>query len=364
MRTHPLIAVAAAAVLAGSAMAAVPSAQAAPRERTLASGLVSPLSVAAAPNGTTYVTQNFAGTLERIRPGRAPRTVYRSRGGNEVGAVSVRGDRVVFAETAGGMMPTHSWLKRLTRNGKARTIANIRAFENRRNPDRRITYGARGISPGCAAQWPTEEAGPPVYRGIEDSHPYATDQVAGRTYVADAGMNAILSVTNGGRIRVVAVTPASPVLITAELAGQMGLPACAVGLTYFGESVPTDVERGRDGMLYVTTEGGGLGEMMPLGSLYRINPANGRVRKVVGGLFAPTGLAITGRGDVLVAQLFANEISRIKKGTKRVRRYASVTMPGALDWTRRGLYATTDVLAGLEPPSAPGGKVVLFRTRR
>jgi hypothetical protein len=35
-------------------------------------------------------------------------------------------------------------------------------------------------------------------------------------------------------------------------------------------------------------------------------------------------------------------------------------MPGALDW-RRSLYATTDVLVGLDPGQMPAGKVVKFR---
>lgn len=364
MRRFQTIAGVAALTLAAG-MAAVPQAEAAGRQRTLASGLLSPLSLAVDGNGATYVTQNFAGTLAKVRPGKSPKVLYQSKGGNEVGGVSARNGRIVFTETAssGPQEPIDSWVKVLRRNGKARTLAHVRAYENRHNPDGHVTYGVRGISSSCAAQWPTEQAGPAVYQGIKDSHPYATWQTKNRIYVADAGMNAIISIGRHGRIRTVKVLPAVPVKITAEFT-QMGIPACAVGLTYYGEPVPTDVERAADGSLYVTTEGGGLGEQMPLGSLYRIK--NKKIHKVVGGLFAPVGLAVAGNGTVYVSQLFGGEISKVRRGSHRARTFAKVNMPGALDFARGHLYATTDVLVGVPldpsaPPAAPGGKVVRFR---
>jgi hypothetical protein len=164
---------------------------------------------------------------------------------------------------------------------------------------------------------------------------------------------------------VVKVLPAVPVRVTAELVQQMNsqpgapqIPACVIGLTYYGEPVPTDVQQARDGSIYVTTLGGGLGEQLPLSVLYRIR--GHRLHKVVGGLFGATGLAINSRGDVLVAQMFANRISMVRHNRHRARTFARVNMPGALDW-RRSLYATTDVLVGLDPGQMPAGKVVKFR---
>src|SRR4051812_8629183 len=363
-RLHTIAGAAALALVAGAV--GVPHAEAAPSQRTLASGLLTPLSVAVADNGTTYVTQNFTGTLDKVRPGRSPKVLYQSTGGNEVGGVSVRNGRVVFTETASDAQgePADWWIKVLRRNGHARTLAHVRAYENRRNPDGRVLYGARGISASCASQWPTAQAGPATYRGMKDSHPYATWQTGKLTYVADAGMNAVISVNNRGRIRTVAVLPAVPVRITSQFAQQMGVPACAVGLTYYGEPVPTDVEKAADGRLLVTTEGGGLGEQMPLGALYRITGK--KSHKIVGGLAAPVGLAVNGRGDVFVSQLFGNMISKVRHGRHHARTFTSVNMPGALDFARGPLTATTDVLVGLPgdpsaPPAAPGGKVVRFR---
>ena len=348
-----------AALTMAACVAAVPQAEAAGRQRTLAHGLISPLSLAVADGGATYVTQNFAGILAKVRPGKSPKVLYQSKNGNEVGGVSVRNGTVVFTETASDAQgnPSDSWVKLLRRNGKAKTLAHVRAYENRKNPDGKVTYGARGISSSCASQWPVDQAGPAVYQGIPDSHPYATWQTRNKIYVADAGMNAIVSISPRGRIRTVAVLPPVAVKITAQLAQGTGIPACAVGLTYYGEPVPTDVEKGPGGALYVTTEGGGLGEMLPLGSLYRIKGKH--VRKVAGGLSAPVGLAVKGH-TVFVSQLFGSAISKVSRSGK-VRTFAKVNMPGALDWSRGHLYATTDVLVGLDPGATPGGKVVRFR---
>ena len=109
----------------------------------------------------------------------------------------------------------------------------------------------------------------------------------------------------------------------------------------------------------MTTEGGGLGEQVPLGSVYRIDPRTGRTKAVATQLMTPTGLALTPKGDLLVAELFAGRIARIKKGSSVVRSYAAVELPGAVEVSDGDVYATTRVL----PPegAAPNGKVVRFR---
>ena len=359
------------AVAATMAVLAPASEAAAPKPHPLAKGLTSPLSAAVAKDGTAYVTQNFAGRLTKVTPGKKARTVYVSKGHHEVGGVSVRDGRVVFTETASDAQgaPVKSWVKVLTRSGKARTLANIRAYENAKNPDRTVTYGVRAISDSCAAQWPTDKFGPPTTKGGVDSHPYATYQGEKETYVADAGMNAVLAISPKGKVRTVAVPPAAPVKITADVVAavkqnfDIELPDCVVGLTYFGESVPTDVQQGPDGRLYVSTEGGALGEMFGGGAVYRIHPRSGTVTKVAGGLATPVGLAVTGKGDILVSQLFGGQISRIKHGTHTVRTYAKANMPAAVEWTSRGLYATVDALVGPSedsPSTPPGGRLVRF----
>ncbi len=337
--------------------AAAPAGAAAPTTTTLARHLLSPLTLAVDGN-EVYVTQNFGGVLSKLRAGKPPKALYHSK--NEVGGVSAHAGRIVFTETASDDQgPTDSWLKLLRPSGKAKTLAHIRAYENAHNPDGTTTYGVRGIPADCAAQWPTAQLGPAVYTGLKDSHPYATFQTKKKVYVADAGMNAVLSVSWSGHIRTVAVTPAAPLKITQALATGAGVPACAVGLTYYSESVPTDVEAGPKGKLFVTTEGGGLGEQVPLGAVYRIDPGSGKTKLVAGSLFGPTGLAVTSKGDIYVAQLFANEVSRIRHGSSKAHVFVKVGQPGAVELAGGAVYATTHVL----PPDkgAPNGRVVRYR---
>jgi len=367
MRTTRLAAAAATLAVAATTALIVPAGQAAaPKPSTLAKGLVSPLTAAIDDDGTAYVTQNFAGLLTKIDPGKKPKVVYSSKGGNEVGGVSVFHGKIVFTETASGPDgdPAKSWVKWITSSGKVKTLANIRAFENKKNPDKKVTYGVRGISAECAAQWPTADLGPASYQGIPDSHPYATLQVdEGTVFVADAGMNAVVAISPKGNVRTVAVLPPAAVPIPAN-ATQMGVPQCAVGLTYYSEPVPTDLALGSDKKLYVTTEGGGLGEQFPLGAIHKVNIKTGKTKQVVGGLFGPVGIAIAGNDDMYVSQLFGNEISRIKHGTTKVKTYFETKMPAALEWTGDGLYATTHVLVGPSednPSTPPGGKLVKFR---
>jgi hypothetical protein len=367
MRRTRIVATTAALAIAATTAVLVPAGEAAaPHPRTLAKGLVSPLTAAVDDDGTAYVTQNFAGLLSKIRPGKKPKTVYASKNGNEVGGVSVFHGKIVFTEIASDAQgnPAKSWVKWIAPSGKVRTLANVRAYENRKNPDHKITYGVRGISAACVAEWPTDQVGPATYRGLPDSHPYATLQTdEGTVFVADAGMNAVIAISPRGRIRTVAVTPAVPVKITAGLAAGAGLPSCVVGKTYYGESVPTDLAL-RHGKLVVTTEGGGLGEQFPLGSVYAVGIRSGKVKKVVGGLSAPVGIAVNRKGDLFVSQLFGGKISRIKHGTRKVRTFASTNLPAAVEWTPRGLYATVDVLVGPSeetPNTPPGGKLVKFR---
>jgi streptogramin lyase len=361
MRRTRIVAASATLALAATTAVLVPASQAAaPKPTTLAKHLIAPLSAAVDDDGTAYVTQNFAGLLTRVAPGKKPKTVYASKNGNEVGGVSVFHGKLVFTETASDAHgnPKKSWVKWITSSGKVKTLANVRAYENKKNPDGKVEYGARGITDECAAQWPVEEAGPATYMGLPDSHPYATYQVdEGTVFVADAGMNAVLSISPKGKIRTLAVLPAVPVKITPELAEGVGVPDCAVGLTYYGEPVPTDVEKAGK-KLVVTTEGGGLGEMIPLGAVYRVPMKGGKAKQVVGGLFGPTGLATAANGDIYVAQLFGGEISRIKHGTTKVRTYAKVKMPASVEWTPDGLYATTNVLGPEDAP--PAGKLVRF----
>jgi streptogramin lyase len=381
-------------------------------QKVLASGLLSPLRAAVSDHGTVYVSENFAGKIDRVTPDGHRTTIYTDPGHNEVGGLSLAGHFLYFTVTQSsgseGAPSTGSWLKVLTPNGKVRTIADVHAFEAANNPDKINTYGivnASALDPTCAAKWPSSN-GPISYTGVVDSHPYSTTPGAhGSVYIADAAANAVFQVWPGGRIRTVSVLPPIPFKITADAAKALGVDPCFVGQTYNFEPVPTDIEMARTGTLFVTSLPGGPPgpQLGGRGSIFAINPFFGhhghghhghghhghghhghghhgyghhghhgyghhgslaQAHRVVGGLVNPTGLAITPRGDIFVAQLFGNVISRVTWSGHgaNVTDVISTTNPGEVEWGPTGLYYTANVLSGTpEDPSGsktPAGKLV------
>lgn len=353
------LALAATGLAAGSATAAADDS---PRPKALAKGLFSPLSLDVAHDGTAYYTQNFAGQLWMKKPRKEPRQIFTAKTeGTEVGAVSERRGNLAFATTE---PDGDTFLYRVGNSGRAHKAANLSAYEKRVNPDGEQLYGVPTIDEECAAQFPAE--GPPaVYPGIVESHPYATFQTRKATYVADAAANAVLKVDRRGRISTVAVLPGIPLEITAELAAMFGIPDCAVGHDYLFEPVPTDVERGRDGKLYVSSLPGGPEDpsLGARGSVFQVSPRSGNAKQVVTELMSPTGVAVTPSGAIFVAELFGMRIARHNPDTGRTRTFAQVELPGDVEWERGRLYATTKVLTGMsgEPGDVPDGRVVVFR---
>ena len=364
MRTSRTLVATATLALAATGAVMTPARASAPTPTTLADDLVGPLRAAVDRHGTAYVSQNFGGPILRVKRGGEPRPIYSGDPDVEVGGVSVRNGVLTFTETVNNEegFPSDSSLLRRDPSGKVRTVKNIWDYEAAHNPDAKVTYGLRGVSDSCAAQWPEDQFGPAVYQGVVDSHPYATLTRNARTYIADAAMNAVISVTPRGRTRTVSVLPAVPVPVTEDLASSLGAPDCAVGLTYYGEPVPTDIEEGRDGKLYVTTLGGGLGEQLPLGAIYRINPDNGRATRLVKGLSAPVGLALAPHRTMYFSQLFAGTISRVKMGSHRVRTFVETATPAEVEYRNGNLYATINALPPEDGP--PAGKLVKYRLPR
>ncbi|WGL51569.1 ScyD/ScyE family protein [Nocardioides sp. BP30] len=358
----------------------------APSEHVLASGLLSPLRAAVSDNGTAYVSENFAGKIDRIGRNGTKTTVYTDPNGYEVGGLSTLGRYVAFTVTqsVGEGENLDSWLKVLTPSGNVRTIADIHAYEAANNPDQGTTYGFRDAdtsdpaTAACLAKWNTAENGPATYTGQVDSHPYATYVLNnGWTYVADAGANAIFLVSPWGQIRTVATLPAIPQTIDATTATGLGLDPCFVGLTYYFEPVPTDVEVGSNGTVYVTSlpggpegpQSGARGSVFAISAHaayhgnFRLHPGhhhgNGyyghQARQVVTGLMSPTGLAVAPHGTLYVAQLFGDSIAKVSMGRwgGQITGTIATPSPGEVEWTPRGLYFTNNVLSGT--PDDPHG---------
>jgi len=349
-----------------------------PKPTVLAKGgLVGVLSVAYG-GGKAYFTDNFAGPLYVSRPGKKePEVLYKPKGSFTAEGVAYHQGEIVFGmDRDQGQPSAKSFLMQLTRPGKARKVANLLAFEKAENPDRNVSYGAQGLDQACLDQLADipPEMGVLPYQGIVESHPYAIATTSSVYYVADAAANDILKVTTRGKVSVVAALPPFTRTITADdVAGDPStteddLPACLVGHPYVSEPVPTDVEVGPQGKLYVTTLPGGLGLGGPFGSLYTIDPKTKKTRLIMTGLTAPTNIAVKPNGDVYVAQPFTGTIGMIKKGSGTFKPYVHAPGAAALAWSSRGLVAalSPSVLSAEDlsgPPPEPTAKVVLFDKR-
>ena len=329
----------------------------------VAGGLVSPLHLAVGTGKSLYVTQDFAATLSRIgRDGDVEDIYAKGVEGWDVAGVETRGATTFFLESTGAGLgdpaKLEGYLKAVGPGGDVRTIADLAEYERKYNPDGNQKYGfAPGTSAACLAETtpPEGEGGPPPqYKGVVDSHPYATAVQGNTAYVADAGMNAILRVNiRTGEISTLAVLPPRPFTIPAEAAEELMAPSCA-GFTYAFEFVPTDVEIGPDGWLYVTSLPGGpeseaLGHR---GAIFKVNPWTGATRLWVDYILSPTGLAVANTGDVYVASLFGNEILKFHAWKGHRTQFLKVNQPADVEIQGRTLYATIDALPG--PPAGPG----------
>jgi hypothetical protein len=358
MTVRPLVAVLAALTLTGTALAsaatstAAPAAKAAPQVATVAKGLVGPLSVAQAPDGTRYWADTFDGKLYKQAVDGTVTVVYKNKKAAPEG-VSADGGVLRFATGSNDNKAGKVWtLDPAT--GAPVLIGDTFKHEKKDNPDGKVSYGFLNTPDKCLKQLP--KFIPASYPGTKESHPYATAVANGITYVADAGANAVFAISATGVVSTVALIPPAKVKVTSSGAKANGLPSCTVGRKYAFESVPTDIEIGADGFLYVTSLPGGPedGSLGANGRVLKVKLANGKVKQVAGGLVSPTGVAVAANGDIYVAQLFAGVISKIKAGSSKVKKYLEVPLPAAVEATPTGLLATINALPGKKPK----GKVV------
>jgi DNA-binding beta-propeller fold protein YncE len=349
MRTRHVLAAAAALALASSAAgssvaSAHPStspSKAKPAVTTVAKKLVGPLSVAQAPDGTRYWTDAFVGMLFKQAPDGTVSVVYRSKHHGSDG-VSADGGALRFVTGSDDNRSGGVWT--LDVNGAPKLLGDTYAYEKQANPDGKFQYGFLKTPKSCLAQLPKNFPG--SYSGVKETHSYAVASAGGVDYVADAGANAVLALDAQGVFRTVAALKPVKVTVTQSAALANDLPSCTVGRKFALEAVPTDVEYGPDGQLYVTSLPGGPEDASfgLNGRVLKIDPATGKVTTLVDGLLSPTGVAVAANGDVYVAQLFRGEISRVAAGSHKAKTYLKVPFPAAVEVTPTGLLATANAL--------------------
>jgi len=367
-----LIAAVASAALLASSLAAGPAAAhgrgspsvVAGTPVTVASGLFSPLGLEVDGHGISYVSQNFAGVLSKVdRRGTVTQVASSGDPAVEIAAPSSYHGTVYYAQVASDHSSAYLMAKR--GNAAPRQLGNLQRHEATRNPDGKNTYGFVGLPKSCADQFTPQSPIPPTSKGIVDTNPYASLALPTGVYVADAGANAIVKVGYHGKVSTTAVLPPTdPIIVSAELAAAQGLPACVAGFPYTFEPVPTDVELGRDGWLYVSTLPGGPEDpsLGARGGVYKVNPWNGKVVKVATGFGGATGLAVSWvTGNVYVAELFGNggtgRVSVLTPGSKTPKQLAALASPAAIELRANKLYVTTETFGPTGP--APTAKLTV-----
>ncbi len=177
-------------------------------------------------SGTGAITRLWKGTQERVATGLPSHVLVTATGpGDATGphdiAFQGKGNTYVTIGWGGppaaraGLGDIGQWFGRLIRlqpNGKWSLEADISAFEAANNP-----------------------AGGPI-----DSNPYGVLAEPSRQFVTDAGGNSLFEVAANGAVSLVATFPSTP----------------APPPFMQSEAVPTEVQRGPDGALYVSTLSG------------------------------------------------------------------------------------------------------------
>jgi sugar lactone lactonase YvrE len=126
------------------------------------------------------------------------------------------------------------------------------------------------------------------------------------------------------------------------MGGTAEVPACVVGQEYAFEPVPTDVEIGPDGWLYVSSLPGGPEDpsLGARGAVFRVNPWTGATRLWAEDILSPTGIAVADNGDVYAASMFGNEIVKIDAWSREQSQFLAVNGPAAVEIQGDTLYAT------------------------
>jgi hypothetical protein len=308
-------------------------------------GLVSPLGLAIGTDGTIYVAQSFAGTLTSIdRKGHRRDIAQVNPESQFIAGVAAAG-RGTVTYAVSGEPPQEVF--RVLPNGKKKRLGNTSDVELSSNPDGAVVYGFQGLDAECIELIPEDI--PASEPGDVNPNAYAVAIMPdGSRVVADAGGNTLLRLApNSAEATVLAVLPPVPVTMTAPIAGALGLPDCVLGHDYWFHPVPTDVEVGPDGMLYVSSLAGGPEDadfqalLGGTGGVFRVDPTTGGATRIASGFLGAVDLAVAPNGDIYVAELYADRISKVVGGAPQP--VAEVAMPGAVEWAKGMLYASGGV---------------------
>jgi hypothetical protein len=311
--------------------------------KTIASDFVGPLQFGLS-GKDVVVADSFTGTLNLV--GKKSPIAVVSGDATDLSGVGIRnvnGNVTIAYNTSND---SHSSTKLIIHDqGKADVVADLSLFEKNHNPDGDVNYGAahtgNTAKDTCIKNALDAFQIPYRYKGIIDSHPYSVTAINHDAWaVADAGANDVVRVNKNGGVSTISVLPRQPLKITHDFAASQGLPSCVEGATYYFEPVPTDVELGPDGRLYVTALPGGPEDPSAgaRGDVYRIEK-NGAATKLAGGLAGATNLAVDNQGGIYAVEIFKGDLVKLVNGS-----WVPVfAMPGlvSVEWANGHLYVST-----------------------
>src|SRR4051794_38212230 len=332
---------------------------------TLTDKVLAPLQLSVSKRYGVLVGDAGTSRLKQIRKGGALRTLVQGPQPGEISGVNVNryGD---VAYTFSDYTTSTTGIT-ILRKGHKPVTADLSAFEKKYNPDKVNHYGTTSTDT-CVTDFlkatgaPVTSTGSLRYTGLVDSHPYSVAAVHGGWVVGEAAGNDLLFVDNRGHVKLLAVLPPQPHVFTAAEAAALQAPSCLVDVRYDFEPVPTDVEVGPHGALYVSTLPGGP-EVPGLarGSVYRLSANGHHLRRLATGFNGATNLAVTSSGRVLVAELFGGRISTIEHG--RPARVLDVPGVASLEFFCHALYAGVPGPTDDQGTPPGNGKVIKISVR-
>lgn len=330
--------------------------------RTLTTEVVAPFQLAYN-HGSVYVADGGTSTVSRVTSSGQLKTVANGPQPGEVAGLDLSRSGTSIAYTWTDYASGKAGLTISTRH-RSDVTADLSGYEETRNPDGSRMYGVPANTNQCAKDAIEQlSGGPASYPGVVESHPYAVAALPHDAWVvADAAGNDLLKVDSRGRVSTISVLPKQPLLITRGVAATLGLPDCAIGVTYDFEPVPTDVEVDQHGMLWVSTLPGGPEDpsLGARGSVYRVDPRTGSAQRVATGFLGATNLAVTNSGKVYVAELFAGRISTVSHGQAK----PFTPLSNALSVEAHGGWLYAGTLADLDDEGNPTGPGTIVKIRR
>ena len=299
----------------------------------LADNLTSPLGFAVADDGTLYVAEAFAGLLTQIDPdGTRTELASAPPGSGTAGVALTNNGSVYYTLTlppeVGGAPETA--LARVNPDGSTEVLASLSDFEAANNPDADNEYGVLedGKCFNRLSKYEKYIGGPVRTNGVVESNPYAVaDEGYDSAVVADAAGNSIVRVVDD-KVSTVAVLPPinqkfdKPTVrklmrqVNRKLEKADKDPIArdyfdvCIGEKFASNPVPTDVEVGPDGYLYVSTLPG-FPELPGYARVFKVHPYSGEYSTVARGLTGATDLAVADDGTIYVSELFAFQVSAI-----------------------------------------------------